>query len=175
MPQVAAMAPSPPAAAADAPFRGSFAAFELHAEPRPVPAVAFVDPAGGAHALADFHGRVVLLNFWATWCAPCVEEMPSLDRLQAELGDRDLVVLALSVDRGGYAEVGPFLDRLQVAHLARYLDAKSAAMRAFGVRGLPTSVLIDRQGREVGRLEGPADWHAAAIQAFIRSYFASSS
>src|SRR5581483_9289869 len=117
---------------------------------------------------ADFRGRVVLLNFWATWCVPCVEEMPSLDKLQAQLGSRDFTVLALSTDREGLSIVQPFVDKIGVRNLPIYLDQSRAAQRAFGLRGIPTTMLIDREGREVGRLEGMAHWDSPEAMALMR-------
>jgi thiol-disulfide isomerase/thioredoxin len=139
--------------------------------PRPAPELGFTSRDGTQLRLTDFRGRVVLVNLWATWCGPCVREMPSLDRLQAQLGDR-LLVLAISEDRGGAHVVDPFLEKLALAHLAIFLDASSAAQQAFKVRGLPTSFLIDRDGRILGSLEGGAEWDApemvARLERFLR-------
>lgn len=128
--------------------------------PQPAPAFSFVGKDGERIDLADFKGKVVLLNLWATWCAPCVKEMPSLDALQARLGGDGFEVVALSLDRGGRTVVEPFLAKLGVRNLAMYLDPQSTAMSAFKPRGLPTTMLIDREGYEVGRLEGDAEWNS---------------
>lgn len=151
-------------------FKGALGPFAAHPEPAAVPEIGFTDAEGKALTLADFKGRVVLLNLWATWCAPCVEEMPSLDRLQARLGDGEFTVLALSLDRQGRDAVAPFLEKLGVGNLTAYLDTKNSAMRALGIRGLPTTILIDREGREVGRIEGAADWNSDAAAALIHHY-----
>jgi thiol-disulfide isomerase/thioredoxin len=124
----------------------------------PLPELAFTDAEGAPRSLADFRGRPLLVNLWATWCPPCVAEMPALDRLQAALGSEGLVVLALSSDRGGKAQVAPFYARTGVNALGIWLDPRGAASRAVGARGLPTTLLVDRAGREVGRLEGEAAW-----------------
>jgi thiol-disulfide isomerase/thioredoxin len=137
--------------------------------PRPAPELAFSSRDGTQLRLADFHGRVVLVNLWATWCGPCVREMPSLDRLQAAFGDR-LLVLAISEDRGGRHVVDPFVDKLALTRLAVFLDAESAAQQAFKVRGLPTSFLIDRNGRILGSLEGGAAWDAPDMMARLEGY-----
>jgi thiol-disulfide isomerase/thioredoxin len=137
--------------------------------PRPAPELAFTSRDGTPLRLADFRGRVVLVNLWATWCGPCVREMPSLDRLQAQFGDR-LLVLAISEDRGGAHVVDPFLEKLALAHLAIFLDASSAAQQAFKVRGLPTSFLINRDGRILGSLEGGAEWDAPDMVARLERY-----
>jgi thiol-disulfide isomerase/thioredoxin len=152
------------------PLAGDMGQFKPADPPQPAPALQFTDGDGNQYSLADFKGRVVLVNLWATWCVPCVKEMPSLDRLQTALGGKDFTVLAISQDRGGARVVDPFLDKLGLSALKRYLDPKGTVGRAFAVRGLPTSVLIDRDGRELGRLEGGAEWDGPAAQAMIKHY-----
>jgi thiol-disulfide isomerase/thioredoxin len=137
--------------------------------PRPAPDLTFTTLDGVPRKLADFRGRVVLVNLWATWCGPCVREMPSLDRLQAALGDR-LTVLAISEDQGAAHVVEPFLAKLGLARLAVFLDPAAAAHDAFRVRGLPTSFLIDKEGRILGSLEGAAMWDAPAMIARLERY-----
>lgn len=139
--------------------------------PRPAPALAFTGRDGTPRSLADFRGRWVLVNLWATWCAPCVREMPSLDRLQGVLGNR-LAIVAISEDHGAAPVVDPFLDKLGLKRLAVYLDPKGAAGQALRVRGLPTSVLIDGEGRMVGMLEGAAEWDSPAMRATLDRYLA---
>ncbi len=136
--------------------------------PAPAPGAVFSGPDGGEITLARFGGKLVVLNFWATWCAPCRREMPSLDRLQGALGGGKLEVLALSIDRSGAERVDPFFKQLGIERLKRYLDPHNAVGRAMNVRILPTTVLIDAEGREIGRLEGPAEWDAPEILAFLR-------
>ncbi len=140
--------------------------------PRPLPALAFADGDGRPLTAEAWRGRVVLLNLWATWCVPCVEEMPALDRLQARLGGPDFEVVALALDRQGIAVVKPFVERLKLARLALYLDPTGATTRALGARGLPTSLLIDREGSELGRVEGAADWDGAALERVLRAAIA---
>ncbi len=161
------------AAAADpaAPLRGAFGEnFTLLDPPVPAPLEAFTDLAGNRVRLADFGGRMVLLNFWATWCAPCVREMPSLDRRQAVLGDRALRVVAVSIDRGGVGVIRRFAKRLGLAHLGLYHDPEGALFRAFGVTGLPASFLIDRNGAILGAYAGPAEWDGPEARALIEYY-----
>ena len=136
----------------------------------PAPGTAFADDTGRSVRLADFRGRVVLVNLWATWCQPCIREMPALDRLAAAMKGTDFAVVLISQDRGGAHVVGPFLQQLGLKVLQTYLDPKSAVGQAFAVRGLPTSILIDRDGTELGRLEGAEEWDGAAAQALLRSY-----
>ena len=122
-------------------------------EPIPAPPVTFTDGDGKTLSLEDFRGKVVLINFWATWCAPCIEEMPSLARLANALQGQDFVVLAISIDRGGAAVTRPFLDKLGAGTLATYVDVSGRAPAAFKAPGLPTSILIDRGSSHVGSHE----------------------
>jgi thiol-disulfide isomerase/thioredoxin len=135
---------------------------------RPLPEFGFTDAEGASKGPADFPGKALLLNFWATWCPPCVAEMPALDRLQAMLAPEGIQVLALSSDRGGRGQVEPFYQRNSLRNLGIWLDPRGAAGRAFRIRGLPTTVLIDRSGSEVARAEGAAEWDAPAMVATIR-------
>ncbi len=134
----------------------------------PLPEFSFTDGDGARKGLADFAGRGVVLNLWATWCPPCVAEMPALDRLQAAVAAEGITVLPLSSDRGGAAQVRPFYAARGIARLGVWLDPAGAAGRALGARGLPTTVLVDGRGRERARLEGAAEWDAPEMLAAIR-------
>lgn len=151
-------------------FRGGMEVYRPDNPPKAAPAVTFTDAAGRQLSLADFRGKVVLLNFWATWCGPCVKELPSLDRLQAKLGSDRFTVVAISVDRQGLDVVRPFLAKAAIRSLTTYTDPHGDSMRAFGVQGLPTSFIIDRAGREAGRLEGMANWNTPEAEALMRYY-----
>lgn len=140
--------------------------------PRPVPAVSFLDAHGKPASLADYRGKVVLLNIWATWCPPCVHEMPTLNKLQQKLGGRDFAVLALSVDRGGVFAVQSFYQENFIDHLAVAVDPTARALDTLQVMGTPTTILIDREGREVARTLGPEDWDEPGVIAQIRGYMA---
>ncbi len=124
----------------------------------PVPEVNFLDQDGNERTLDDFQGRVVVLNLWATWCAPCRKEMPSLDRLQAKLGGDDLEVVALAVDRGDISKITSFYEELGVTNLTIYHDPTAKAGRTLRAPGLPTTLLVDREGNEIGRVLGDAEW-----------------
>lgn len=132
--------------------------------------LAFEDSDGTARSLADFRGKAILLNIWATWCPPCREEMPALDRLQAKLGGPDFQVLPLSIDRSGLDAVRPFFTEIGIENLNIYVDQPAVAMKAVGVLGLPTTLLIDSSGREVRRWAGPKEWDSPEVVAEIRSY-----
>ena len=126
--------------------------------PERLPDLRFAGLDGAPVLLSAFRGKPVVLNFWATWCAPCVAELPDLDRLAAG----GVMVVAASVDHGGAAAVKPFLDQHGITHARVVLDVGSASTHAANVAGFPTTLIIDAQGRLRGRLEGPADWSAAA-------------
>lgn len=137
--------------------------------PRAVPDIRFADGDGRARSLADFRGKVVLLNIWATWCGPCREEMPTLDRLQATLGGPGFEVVALSIDRAGPDVVRKFFGEIGVENLSLYIDSTGKVSRDLAVVGLPTTLLVDAEGSEVGRLIGPAKWDAPEMVTFLRS------
>ena len=129
------------------------------AERRPAPEISFLNRDGETVTLADFAGKVVVLNLWATWCAPCRREMPALDRLQAEYGGDDFEVVALSQDRGDALDkILEFYEEVGVEHLAVYRDPKAGSAREMRAPGLPTTVVLDRAGQEVGRVLGDAEW-----------------
>ncbi len=163
------LVPPPEASTAAAPpILGQLTAL---ATPLPAPALAFTTRAGAPASLADFRGRPVLVNVWATWCVPCVAEMPALDRLQAKLGS-ELTILAISEDRTGAAVVDPFLQRTGITALGVYLDPKDAATTALGLEGLPTSVLIGGDGKILAKLEGAAAWDDPEMIATLRRMIA---
>jgi thiol-disulfide isomerase/thioredoxin len=146
------------------------AGFALHESPRPLQEIEFENGQGEAMSLADFRGRIVLLNIWATWCAPCRREMPTLERLQAELGGPDFEVVALSIDRKGLPVVKEFYEELGLQELGMYVDPSAKASRELSALGVPTTLLIDREGNELGRLLGPAEWDSPEMVGFIRGY-----
>jgi thiol-disulfide isomerase/thioredoxin len=137
---------------------GALTAFVVKPERRPMPELVFYDGAGKQRSLGDWRGQVVLLNLWASWCAPCRTEMPSLAQMQRRFGSKDFEVVAISVDRGGPKVAQKFLDETQSRLLRLYADPSAKSIEAISALGLPATVLIDRQGREIGRLLGPADW-----------------
>lgn len=167
----AAVSDSPlQASDSDGPFAQDFSRLT---PPVPAPLEVFRDLDGGRVRLADFEGGVVLVNFWATWCAPCIKEMPALDRLQALLRPEGLTVIAVSIDRGGKEVVEPFARKLGLENLALYLDPKSALARAFGIAGLPTTFLVDAESRVVRGLAGAAEWDSDEAVGLIRHYLKS--
>ena len=147
---------------------GGFANYVEAKELKPVPAIRFMDASGRVMTLEDFRGRAVVLNLWATWCTPCVAEMPTLDRLQQKLGEEDASVLALSIDRGGQEAVKEFYAKTGVSNLKVFVDPTMRAQSDIGILGLPTTLIIDREGRERGRLVGPAEWDDEAAVDLVR-------
>ena len=144
------------------------AGITLHGQPRELPPLRFTDEHGAETGLAAFRGRTVLLNIWATWCGPCREEMPTLDRLQAVLGGPTFEIIALSIDSGGLSVVLAFFRQIGIRHLHPYLDTYHDAMDLGAV--VPLTVLIDGQGRELGRKLGPAKWDDPQMLELIRRH-----
>ncbi len=132
--------------------------FPLHKSPRDVAPIEFVDAAGRKLTLSHWRGKIVLLNVWATWCPPCRLEMPTLDRLQAKLGGDRFEVVALSIDRSGASVVRKFYDQIDVRRLTLYIDPTMRAQRQLKLFGLPGTLLLGPDGKELGRLLGPAEW-----------------
>lgn len=136
--------------------------------PRREPSLGFIDGDGRPMTLDDFRGRAILLNVWATWCVPCRAEMPALDRLQAKMGAPDFQVVALSIDRQGLAVVEPFYRELGLKSLGIYVDRNGRSGTAINTPGIPTTLLIDRGGREIARKVGPAAWDRPEMVARIQ-------
>jgi len=134
--------------------------------------IAFAGPDGQKLSLADFRGRAVLLNLWATWCVPCRSEMPALDKLQAEAGGPKFEVVTVNVDTARVERAGKFLDEIGVSHLARYADHSGDTFETLRLAGkalgLPTSLLIDAEGCEIGVVAGPANWTSPDAVAAVK-------
>ena len=167
--------PVPPALDTQSTARGHVFTFHPHASPRALEPFEFQDAGGATRTLADFRGKVVLLNVWATWCAPCRKEMPTLDHLQARLGGKTFDVVALSIDRDGVPAVKRFFAETKVHSLAIYVDPTSGATEKLAAIGVPTTLLIDAQGREIARWTGPAEWDSDEVIAMIQRYLPSAS
>jgi thiol-disulfide isomerase/thioredoxin len=148
---------------------GEMITFVFRKTPEPIADFKFEDGDGTVKTLADWKGKVVLLNLWATWCAPCRKEMPALDRLQRELGSEKFEVVALSLDRAGAGPSKKFLDDIKVTNLKLYVESTSKSFTALRTTGLPTTILINADGLEVGRLTGPAEWDSADAKRLIQS------
>lgn len=153
--------------------KGELAAAASPRKPGPVAALDFLDADGKPTSLASFSGRVVLLNLWATWCVPCREEMPALDRLQKTLGSRDFEVVAINIDTSRFERVRDFLRDTKITALSNYSDPKADVFyrlkTAGKAMGLPTTMLIGRDGCEIATMAGPANWASDDALAFIRA------
>ena len=162
------VAPALPAGGGSNPLsQGEMATFVFRKTPEPLPDISFVDASGTARTQADLKGRVVLLNLWATWCGPCLKEMPALDRLQKDLGSDKFEVVALSVDRAGPEAAKKFLAKIGVQNLKLYADGSAKAAITLKAVGMPTTLLLNARGEEVGRLIGPAEWDSADAKRLI--------
>jgi thiol-disulfide isomerase/thioredoxin len=165
--QAAGAAPAAGEEKAGAPSSG-LAAFVARKEPETLPEIKFQDAEGRERSLAEWRGKVVLLNLWATWCLPCRKEMPALDRLQSTLGSDQFQVVAISVDRTGLPGAKKFLEETKTSNLSVYADPTARLASTLRAAGLPATLLIDKEGREVGRLLGPAEWDGEAAKQLIQ-------
>lgn len=153
--------------------KGEVAAMTSPKRPRPVSALDFLGPDGKPSSLAAFRGRVVLLNLWATWCVPCREEMPALDRLQQTLGSKEFEVVAINIDTSRLQKVRDFLRDEKIASLGFYSDPKADSFYRLKLAGkavgLPTSLLVGRDGCEIATMAGPANWVSDEALALVRA------
>ena len=156
--------------------RGELAAFDVPRTPEPAPDLAFDGP-GGRMRLADFRGRSVLVNLWATWCEPCKREMPALDRLQAELGGPDFEVVAVNIDTRNLDRPRAWLAAAGIGRLAYYSDEEARVFQALrrtgDAEGMPTTLLVDAEGCRLGRMSGPAEWASPDGLALVKAAIAS--
>ncbi|WP_138932867.1 TlpA family protein disulfide reductase [Roseovarius arcticus] len=168
---------SAPEAASDAPARdysalasaldGDMKKLNFHGAPKPVSTSTFTTEDGSTATLADYQGKYVLLNFWATWCAPCRKEMPMLSELQTEFGGEEFEVLTLATGRNPVPAIEGFFEEIGVTNLPMHRDPKQQVARDMGVLGLPITVILDPAGREVARLSGDAHWSSDSAKALI--------
>lgn len=137
--------------------------------PRLLPKFRFVNESGEELTLADFNGKTLLVNIWATWCPPCREEMPSLDRLQAQMGGDEFHVLAISTDLNGMSAVQDFFQQIEITSLEAYIDSDGETENALKVPGLPTTLLVDKSGNAIGVKVGPMQWDSEEIIAVVNA------
>jgi thiol-disulfide isomerase/thioredoxin len=153
--------------------KGQVAALNVNPAPQPLSPISFQTADGAKVTLADFKGKTVLLNLWATWCIPCRKEMPALNQLQADLGGKDFEVVAVNIDTQGPERVETFLNETGIDKLHRYADPSTGILQSLkneGLgQGLPTSVIIDRQGCRLGAMAGPAEWSSDDAKALIKA------
>ncbi len=154
--------------------RGQMTTFVAREKPAAVPAFTFQDATGAERTLTEWKGKVVLLNLWATWCAPCRKEMPALDRLAGELGGDAFAVVALSIDKGSLDLPRKFLEKIKVQNLALFNEPTARVGPKLKAYGMPTTLLLNREGLEIGRLVGPAEWDSDDALALLRAAIAQS-
>lgn len=152
------------------PIEGAMIKFVASDPPIPVPDTPFIGARDETIKLADHAGRLVLLNFWATWCAPCIRELPSLEALATSIQDERFMVQLVSIDRGGAKVHGPFLEKLGISAITSASDPRAALLRALKGPGIPITVLINPKGMIVGRLIGDAEWNSPEAKALIQFY-----
>ena len=141
--------------------------FTWHDKPVDAPATVFKDASDMNKTLKDFGGKVLIVNFWATWCAPCVKEMPALDRLNAKLGGKDFQVIAINQERNGPKIAKPFVEK-QGWKLHLYLDPATGFYKDAKLGGLPTSLIIGKDGKELGRIAGEVVWDSPAVEKMVQ-------
>ena len=151
--------------------KGEVAAVEIRPRPQPAPELAFNGPDGQPMTLASLKGKTLLVNLWATWCAPCLKEMPSLDALQKEMGGPDFAVVAINIDTRNLDKPKAWLAENKVTTLPFYGDPQAATFQALRaahkVEGMPVSIIVDKSGCELGIIQGPADWASADSKALM--------
>ncbi|WP_150001540.1 TlpA disulfide reductase family protein [Iodidimonas gelatinilytica] len=153
--------------------QGAMATFDL-TEGRPsLPLDMQIQGPDGTMTLGDLRGQVLLINLWAEWCAPCIEEMPTLAALEADMGSADFRVVPISIDRSLVAQAQTVLEKFKAANLTTLADPSMRLMGDLGIIGLPATLLVDREGREIGRLVGPADWNSPDAKALVKAALAS--
>ncbi len=169
---IAFIAVAMPAIAGDGepPIEGTVQNFIPLDKPLPMPSTPVVSKDEGPITLDRFQGKFIVLNFWATWCGPCIRELPSLNRLNGQFGGDDFAVVLISQDRGGFKQTDRFLKKLKVDIADNYIDEKLKFSRAIGVRSLPTTILLGADGNEIGRLVGSTEWDEPEAIALIDFY-----
>lgn len=148
---------------------GDMKKLNLHSTPREISDKTFEHEDGGEATLADFKGKIVLLNFWATWCGPCREEMPMLSELQTELGGDQFEVLTLASGHNPPPAMKKFFEKIQVDNLPLHRDPKQNVARDMAVFGLPNTVILNAEGMEIARLQGEADWSSDSAISILRA------
>jgi len=153
--------------------KGHMITFVARAEPQDLPEITFQRDDGSTTSIKQWRGKVVLLNLWATWCGPCRKEMPDLDKLKADLGGDDFDLIAVSIDRTGLDKPRKFLREIRIKHLKLYNNSSGKLASSLKAFGMPTTLLLNRKGQELGRLVGPADWGSDDAIALIKAAIAS--
>ncbi len=152
--------------------QGTMKKLVFNSAPKDVPQIAVRDPEGGQHRLQDWRGKYVVLNFWATWCAPCRKEMPSLEALEAEFGGDNFAVVPIATTRNTLPAIRRFFADIGVKELPILIDDNQALSRAMNVFGLPTTIVLNPEGKEIARVRGDADWYSDSARAIVAAMIA---
>jgi thiol-disulfide isomerase/thioredoxin len=148
---------------------GDMRKLQFHSEMKKAPEVAFTRADGSEGLLSDYSGKVIVLNFWATWCAPCRKEMPELSALQSTMGGDDFAVVTIATGPNPPAKIAAFFGGIQIDNLPGHRDPRQALAREMGVLGLPATVVLGRDGQEIARLLGDANWHSDSALAILQA------
>lgn len=144
----------------------------IHTEPEKLPVFALLDMEDGEHSMDEFKGKYVVMNFWATWCAPCRKEMPDLDALQAELGSDAFEVVLIAAGRNPKPAIDRFFDEAEINAVETLRDPTQGLTNLMGVFGLPATLILNPDGKEIARMQGDAAWHSEDALAFLRALIA---
>ncbi|MFK5997150.1 MAG: TlpA disulfide reductase family protein [Rhodobacterales bacterium] len=148
---------------------GDMQRLEIYSDPFEMPATGFLDENSNPVSLDAYKGKIVLLNIWATWCPPCLAELPSIDALQAELGGDDFAVVPVAMGRNPVVAIKKFYAKAGIKHLPILRDPKQKFARANGILGLPTTIILNEKGQEIARMIGDADWHSKEALTLIKA------
>ncbi len=149
---------------------GTMRKLAIHEQPKDISPPPMLDEDGSEISFEEFEDRILVLNFWATWCAPCRKEMPSLDRLQAEFSPGELLVVGLAAGRNEQARVQAFLESIDAERLQIFYDPRLKVATSLGVRGLPATLILNRDGKEIARLTGDAEWDDESAIHILRNF-----
>ena len=148
---------------------GDMRKLQFHSELKPTTAIPYTRADGSTGRLSDYQGKVVVLNFWATWCAPCRKEMPELSALQSTLGGNNFAVVTIATGPNPLHKIAAFFRDIKINNLPSHRDPRQALARGMGVLGLPTTLILDREGQEVARLLGDTNWHSDSALTIMRA------
>jgi thiol-disulfide isomerase/thioredoxin len=149
--------------------KGQLQSLKIHNSPIKLPIIEFTDIEGKKITNTTLIGKVSVINLWATWCSPCIKELPSINNLAKILGSENIKIYAVSQDRAGSKVVPPYFERLKLNYLTIYLDNKGSLMSDFNTPVLPTTVIVNSKGMEVGRLVGTINWDSQEVVSFLRA------